>query len=179
VKLVITGSEGIVGRILMAAFPGAIGVDRVHGADVVVDFDTVDYASEPMRGVLAGADAIIHLAAERSPYEADAAHWQSVINAARFFAAAAAVGVPRFVVASSGWAVPMAGQYLCPYSHSKRVMEALAAMYDVDPGRVGRFVRIGWVPRQGHDITRSPEWTRALLWSDERLVAEFRQALED
>ena len=136
-KLVITGSEGIVGRLLMAAFPGAIGVDRVNGADVVVDFDTVDYASEPMRGVLAGADAIIHLAAEPYPYKADAAHWQSVINAARFFAAAAAAGVPRFVVASSGWAVPMAGQYLSPYSHSKRVMEALADMYDVDTAASG------------------------------------------
>jgi nucleoside-diphosphate-sugar epimerase len=178
-KLVITGSEGIVGRLLMAAFPGAIGVDRVNGADVVVDFDTLDYASEPMRGVLAGADAIIHLAAEPSPYKADAAHWQSVINAVRFFAAAAEAGVPRFVVASSGWAVPMAGQYLSPYSHSKRVMEGLADMYDVAPGRVGRFVRIGWLPRQGHDITLNPEWEQALLWSHERLVAEFRKALED
>ncbi len=178
-KLVITGSKGTVGSLLMAAFPGAIGVDRVAGADVVIDFDTVDYASEPMRGVLSGADAIIHLAAEPSPYKQDASHWQSVINAARLFAAAGAAGVPRVIVASSGWAVPMAGQYLGPYSHSKRVMESLAAMYDVGPGRMGRFVRIGWVPRRGHDITRNPEWEQALLWSDEKLVAEFRKVLED
>ena len=55
-KLVITGSLGRVGSRLMAAFPGAIGVDRAAGADVVVDFDRVDYDAEPMRGVLTGAE---------------------------------------------------------------------------------------------------------------------------
>ncbi len=177
-KLVITGSEGNVGRRLMAAFPGAIGVDRVPGGAAVIDFDTVDYAAEPMRGILANADAIVHLAAEPSPYQPDAVHWQSVINASRLFAAALAAGIPRFVVVSSGWAVPMPGQFLNAYAHSKRVMEALAAMYDVSEGRTARFVRIGWVPREGHDVTGNPAWEQALYWSDERLVAEFRAALE-
>ncbi len=39
-KLVIIGSEGNVGRSLMAAFPGAIGIDRSPGADIVADLLT-------------------------------------------------------------------------------------------------------------------------------------------
>ncbi len=178
-KLIITGSQGHVGRRLMAAFPGAIGVDRAPGGDAVIDFDTVDYSAEPMKGFLTGADAIIHLAAQPHPHAPDAEHWQSVINASRLFAAADAYGVPRFVVTSSGWAVPMKGQFLNAYAHSKRVMESMAAMYDICEGRTGRFVRIGWVPHDPAELKTRPDWEVALFWPDEKLVAEFTKALND
>ena len=178
-KLVITGSQGTVGRRLMAAFPEAIGVDRVPGAQVVVDFNTVDYAAEPMRGVLAGADAIVHLGSEPSPHKPDEVHWQSVINASRLYAAALAAGIPRFVVASSGWAVPMEGQFLNAYGLSKRVMEAFTAMYDIGPDRTARFVRIGWVTDSADAVANAKPWLKALYWDDARVVAEFTKALND
>jgi nucleoside-diphosphate-sugar epimerase len=178
-KLVITGAGGRVGRRLMAAFPGAIGVDRAAGSGVVVDFDNADYSADPVRGVLAGADAIIHLAAEPSPRAPDPVHWQSVINAGRLMNAALAAGIPRFVVASSGWAVPMEGQHLNAYAHSKRVMESLANMYDNAAGKAGRFVRIGWVPESADAVAGAADWLKKLYWPDERLVAEFRAALEN
>ena len=42
-KLVITGSAGNIGRRLMPAFPGSIGIDRVHGANIVAELMTLDY----------------------------------------------------------------------------------------------------------------------------------------
>lgn len=178
-KLVITGSLGRVGSRLMAAFPGAIGVDRAAGADVVVDFDRVDYDAEPMRGVLTGADALIHLAAEPSPRAPDQVHWQSVINAGRLFAAADRYAIPRVVVASSGWAVPMPGQHPNAYGYSKRVMESMASMYSICEGRTGRFVRIGWVPGDASVVPTSEQWLQDLFWDDARLVAEFTKALNE
>jgi nucleoside-diphosphate-sugar epimerase len=177
VKIVITGSEGNVGRRLMAAFPGAIGVDRSPAAAVSIDFDTADFRAEPMRGVLSGADAVIHLGAEPRPQAPDAVHWQSVINAARLAAAAAEADVPRFVIASSGWAVPMEGQWLNAYAHSKRVAESLAAMYDNRAGCRGRAVRIGWVPPRAEARLTAEPWLAALYWDDERLIREFKEAL--
>ena len=35
--LIIIGSQGNIGRRLMAAFPGALGIDRAPGADIVAD----------------------------------------------------------------------------------------------------------------------------------------------
>jgi len=178
-KLVITGSLGRVGRRLMAAFPGAIGIDRGPGTDHTVDFDTVDYDAEPMRGVLTGADAVIHLAAEPSPRAPDQVHWQSVINAGRLFKAADGYAIPRMVVASSGWAVPMPGQFPNAYGYSKRVMESLASMYGVCEGRTGRFVRIGWVPDDPAVVPTSEQWLQDLYWPDNKLVAEFTKALNE
>ena len=175
-KIVITGSQGNVGSRLMAALPGAIGVDRVQGANVVIDFDTVDYAAEPMKSVLAGADVLIHLGADPRPFAPDLTHWQSVINAARLAAAAVDADIRSFVIASSGWAVPMEGQWLNAYAHSKRVAESLAAMYDNRAGCRGRAVRIGWVPRDADARLTAEPWLAALYWDDERLIREFKEA---
>jgi nucleoside-diphosphate-sugar epimerase len=175
-KIVITGCEGNVGRRLMRAFPGAIGIDRAPGAPHVIDFATVDYTAEPIRSVLMGADVLMHLGAEPNPSAPDPVHWQSVVNAARLAAACASADIPCFVIASSGWAVPMEGQWLNAYAHSKRVAESLAAMYDNRPGCRGRAVRIGWVPRRAEERDTAEPWLAALFWSDERLVAEFKEA---
>jgi nucleoside-diphosphate-sugar epimerase len=176
-KIIITGSQGNVGSRLMKAFPGTVGVDRVAGAEHVVDFETVDYAAEPMHSLLTGAEAVIHLGADPRSYAPDPVHWQSVVNAARLAKAAADADVPRFVIASSGWAVPMEGQWLNAYAHSKRVAESLAAMYDNRPGCRGRAVRIGWVPRNPDERHTAEPWLKALFWSDEKLFAEFREAV--
>ena len=61
-QIVITGSEGNIGRRLKAAFPDAIGIDVARGADIVADLATVDFERRVIHETLAKADAIIHLA---------------------------------------------------------------------------------------------------------------------
>ena len=175
--IVITGSEGNVGRRLMKAFAGAVGVDAHPGAAIVADLATVDYAAGPLRAALAGAEAVIHLAANARADAPDAEHWRSAIAATRLFAACAEIGVPRVVAASSMWAEPAEGQHLNAYGHSKRVVEALAAMYDVVPERAAAAIRIGWVPLDPAAVARAPDWLARIYWDDARLVAEFRAAL--
>ncbi len=181
-RIVITGSEGNIGRRLKAAFPGSTGIDIVRGADILADLGTIDYERALIRATLANADAVVHLAADHRPEAPDDAHWQSVANAARLFAACAHLNVPRIVAASSDWAEPKkamleAGLTVNAYSHSKRVMEALAAMYCLKPGRVAVALRVGWIPRDPSELTTAAPWLLANYWDDARLIAEFRKAV--
>jgi nucleoside-diphosphate-sugar epimerase len=181
-RIVITGSEGNIGRRLKVAFPGSTGIDMVRGADIIADLGSVDYERAVIRTALANADALVHLAADHRPEAADDAHWQSVANAARLFAACAHLNVPRVVVASSDWAEPKkamleAGLNVNSYGHSKRVMEALAAMYALTPGRAAVALRVGWIPRDPAELVDPPAWLAANYWDDARLIAEFRKAL--
>ena len=145
-RIVITGSEGNIGRRLKRAFPGAVGIDAVRGADIVADLGTIDYSRHLIHHALTHADAVILLATSADPEAPDEVHWHAVANAARLLAACAHVGVPAIVVASSDWAEPKNGLAVNAYVHSKRVMEALAAMYALAPGRRAVALRVGWVP---------------------------------
>jgi nucleoside-diphosphate-sugar epimerase len=176
--LVITGSEGNVGRRLMAAFPQAVGVDRRPGAAIVADLSIVDYSSGPLADAIRAASGLIHLATSPDPAAADPAHYTAVVDAARLVAACAAANVPRLVLASSDWAAPKAGWAgINTYGHSKRVFEALAEMYAHAPGRRAVALRIGWVPRDRTALVGAPDWLRANYWDDERLIAEVTTAL--
>lgn len=176
-RIVITGSEGNIGRRLKAAFPDALGIDVRRGAGIVADLATVDYSRAVIAAALTGADAVVHLATSADPDAPADVHWQAVANTARLFAACAHAGVPRVVVASSDWAEPKAGMVVNAYGHSKRVFEALAEMYSLAPGRTAVALRVGWVPLTPDEVADAPEWLRANYWDDARLVAEFRKAL--
>jgi nucleoside-diphosphate-sugar epimerase len=182
VRIVITGSEGNVGRRLKAAFPGSTGIDIVRGADIIADLGTVDYERVVIRTALANADAVVHLAASPNVNAPDDVHWHAVASATCLFAACAHLNVPRVVVASSDWAEPKAamteaGLTVNTYGHSKRVMEALAAMYALTPGRSAVALRVGWIPRDPAEVANAAPWLLANYWDDARLIAEFRQAL--
>jgi nucleoside-diphosphate-sugar epimerase len=176
-RVVIAGSEGNIGRRLKAALPGVIGIDTRRGADIVADLATVDFSRVVIAEALTKADAVIHLATSADPDAPDDTHWLAVANSARLFAACAHAGVPRLVVASSDWAEPAHGLTINAYGHSKRVCEALAAMYSLAPGRKAVALRVGWVPVSTEELGRAPEWLRASYWDDARLVSEFRRAL--
>lgn len=176
-QLVITGSEGTIGRRLKAAFPGAIGIDVAGGADIVADLGVLDYTRHFIAETLRNADAVIHLATSADPDAPSDVHWQAVANAARLVAACAHAGVPAIVIASSDWAEPKNGLSANAYGHSKRVMEALAAMYALAPDRRAVALRVGWVPQSEGEVAAAPGWLRANYWDNARLVAEFRAAL--
>ena len=176
-RLVIAGSEGYIGRRLKAAFPDTIGIDVKRGADILADLATIDYSRAVIAHALTGADAVVQLATSADPEAPDDVHWQAVANTARLFAACAHARVRRVVVASSDWAEPTNGMAANTYGHSKRVMEALAEMYSLVPGRTAVALRIGWVPLSADEVAAAPEWLKANYWNDVRLVAEFRRGL--
>jgi nucleoside-diphosphate-sugar epimerase len=103
----------------------------------------------------------------------DRAHYAAVVDAARLVTACAAANVPRLVLASSDWATPKAGwAEINTYGHSKRVFEALAAMYSHAPGRRAVALRIGWVAHDKSALEGAADWLLANYWDDTRLIAE-------
>jgi nucleoside-diphosphate-sugar epimerase len=130
-----------------------------------------------MQSALNTAEAVIHLATSADPDAPDRVHWQAVVVTARLLAACAAADVPRVIVASSHWAEPANGQAINVYGHSKRAIEAMAAMYALAPGRTAVALRIGWVPGAAEEVAEAPGWLRDDHWDDARLIAAFRQAL--
>lgn len=176
-KIVITGSEGNIGRRLRRAFPDAIGIDIRPGADIRANLEFIDYDDRVVRRALETAEGLVHLATTADPEAPADVHWQDLINASRLFANAMKRGVRCLVVASADWADPADGREVNTYGHSKRVLEIMAAMYDHEEGRRGRSVRIGWVPRDESEIEAAPDWLRDTRWSDYKLVSAFRWAL--
>jgi nucleoside-diphosphate-sugar epimerase len=175
--ILITGAAGNIGRRLMAALPGAIGLDRIAGSDIHADLATVNFRRDPVRAALASAEAVIHLATNPDPKAPASVHWQAVSDTARLLAACAAARVPRVVLPSSHLTEPEEGMRLNPYGQSQRVIEAMAAMYMQDTGLTATALRIGWVPANAGEAQRAPPWLAARYWDDARLVAEFRGAL--
>lgn len=176
--LVITGSQGNIGRRLMAAFPGAIGIDRHPDADIVEDLSTIDYDATIVRRAFETCDGLIHLATSADVEAPDSVHWRAVVNGTRLVEACATYDVPRLVLPSSDWAEPKATALrINVYGHSKRVFEAMAAMYAMTDGRRAVALRYGWVPSDPAELENAPDWLRANYWDDARLVAEVRAAL--
>ena len=176
-RLLIIGSRGNIGRRLTEAFPDCIGIDVMPGADIVADLATIDYAAAPIADAFGTVDGVIHLATSANPSAEDGVHFSAVTNAARLLAACEKYDVPRIVLASSDWAQPKALMAkINAYGHSKRVFEAMAAMY-AHTGRRAVALRFGWVPRDAAALVGAPQWLLDNYWDDKRLIAEVRTAL--
>jgi len=176
-KILITGSQGNIGRRLAGIFPDTIGIDIRPGADIRANLEFIDYEDRDVRRALETSDALIHLANSADPKAAADVHWLDVVNASRLFAAAMKRGIKCLVVASSDLAAPEDESDLSTFSHAKRVVEIMTAMFDHEEGRRGRPVRIGWVPRDRSELKTAPAHLQDRYWSDKRLVAAFRRAL--
>ena len=179
--IIIVGSMGNVGRRLMAGFPGAIGVDRLPGADIVASLAEIDYEAPDVRHAFGRADGLIHVATSANVGDPDAVHWQAVIDTARLLAACGRYGIRRVVIPSSDWADPMtrwAAHKPNAYGHSKRVFEEMAHMYTVGhPERHCVALRIGWVARDASEVAAADGWLQANYWDDARLVGQIQAAL--
>ena len=131
-----------------------------------------------VRRALESCDGLIHLATSADPEAPELVHWRAVAEGARLVEACASCGVPRLVLPSSDWAEPRWGFEINAYGHSKRVFEALAAMYAMAPGRRAVALRYGLGGAdRGRGRRRAPDWLRANHWDDARLVAEVTAAL--
>ncbi len=176
-KIVILGAAGNIGRRLMAAFPGAVGVDR-HDADIVCDLAKADFGSGPLGEALASADAVIHLATVPSPDAPDNVHWEAAMTALRLADACRKIGAKRLLLPSSDWADPKPGMpAINAYGHSKRVLEAIAGLYNTSPGLQAVALRFGWVPRKREELDGASQWLLNNYWDDARLIREVRGAL--
>ena len=175
--IIITGSEGNIGRKLRTIFPDAIGIDVAPTAQIVADLATIDYAAPAVADAFRTADGLVHLATSPQPDAPDAVHFSAVTNAARLLGACERYDIRRLVLASSDWAAPkalMAG--INTYGHSKRVFEAMAAMY-AHTGRRAVALRFGWVPRDPAAVIGAPQWLLDNYWDDDRLFSEVTAAL--
>jgi len=179
--IIIVGAMGNIGRRLMQAFPNAVGIDRMRGADLVCDLRNIDYDTAEIRRLFESADALIHLATSSNVDDPEAVHWRGVVETARLVEACARYNIRRVVLPSSGWAEPKAGwpHSSGAYGRSKRAIEALAATYSMTPGRRAVALRIGWVARDPSEIATAAEWLRENRWDDARLIAEIKAALSD
>jgi nucleoside-diphosphate-sugar epimerase len=180
--IIILGSQGNIGRRLMTAFPGAIGIDRSPGADIVSDLRSIDYDAPDVRRAFESADGLIHVATSANVNDPPAVHWAAVADTARLMAACDRYNIRRVVLPSSDWAQPKtrwAAHELNAYGHSKRVFEAMAEMYNVTPGRWAVALRFGWVPHHADDVATASPWLQANYWDDARLIGQVKAALGD
>jgi nucleoside-diphosphate-sugar epimerase len=114
--------------------------------------------------------------------DSDAVHWQAVADTARLVQACDRYNVRRVVLPSSDWAEPKtrwATLELNAYGHSKRIIEAMALMYNMTPGRRAVALRIGWVPHDPSEVATAEPWLQANYWDDARLIAQVKTALGD
>lgn len=105
-RVVVTGAAGRIGRVVVAGLAtrwDLIATDRA-AADGVSALDVTDH--DACRAAFAGADAVVHLAANPDPEaDWDALCAPNVVGVHTVAAVAAAVGVRRLVLASSLHAV--------------------------------------------------------------------------
>ena len=180
--ILLFGAMGNIGQRLMPVFPDAVGIDRAAGADVVADLATIDYAAPDIAALFDRADGVIHVATSASVEAPDATHWAAAADAARLMQACDRHNIRRVVLPSSDWAEPKnrwAEKELNTYGHSKRVMEALALMYNTTPGRHAVALRLGWVPRDASRVATAEPWLQANYWPDAYLIAQVKAALGD
>lgn len=178
-NLVITGSEGNIGRALRKVFPDAIGIDRRQCAHIICDLHDANLFSGPVGDALASADAVIHLATSPDPHSSPKDHFASLTATTRLVEACACLRVPRLILPSSGWAYPTVGwpRRMTAYGWSKRAIEALAEMYRA-AGLHCVALRYGWVAERVEDLPQdAPPALLASWWSYDRLEHEVRAAL--
>jgi nucleoside-diphosphate-sugar epimerase len=178
--ILIFGAMGNIGRRIKPAFPGAIGIDRVPGADIVADLSTIDYTAPEIAAAFAQADGVIHVATSANTNDPDAVHWAAVTATARLLEACDRHDIKRVVIPSSDWADPKtrwAMHNQNAYGHSKRVFEEMAHMYNV--GHTDRHcvaLRIGWVTDYSN-VLEADQWLQANYWDDARLIGQMQAAL--
>jgi nucleoside-diphosphate-sugar epimerase len=177
--ILIFGSQGNIGRRLMHALPGAVGVDRQPDAEIVADLADCDFEARPLADALKQANCVIHLATSADPEAPLPVHVASVVATSRLVEACLRARVRRIVLPSSNWAEPRdPGLKINAYGHSKRAIEALAPMYSSQDGLHAVALRIGWVPASDDDLKNAPAWLLDDHWSDERLISAFREAAD-
>lgn len=187
-RVVVTGSDGLIGRLLMDAWRDSrtyevIGLGRNEGpyVDVLADVTDLDTLVDAFQG----ADAIVHLAATSAVDSSWEAVLQSnLIGTRNVFEAARLAGVEQVVFASSNHAV---GTYetenvpqlwdlgdLCQWDHTAEIRpdsyygvskvygEAMARYYVDHHGMRAVCLRIGGV-RSPEDPTHPSQ-----LWKRER-----------
>ena len=178
--ILIFGAMDNIGRRIMPAFPGAIGIDRVAGADIVADLSTIDYTAPEIAAAFEKADGVIHVATSANTGDPDAVHWAAVTATARLLQACDRYDIKRVVIPSSDWADPKtrwAAHNQNAYGHSKRVFEEMAHMYNV--GHTDRHcvaLRIGWVTDYSN-VLEADQWLQANYWDDARLIGQMQAAL--
>jgi UDP-glucose 4-epimerase len=163
VRVVVTGASGNVGTSLLRALADEPAVESVLGLcrrPPGARFDKVewragDVASTPLRPLLAGADAVVHLAWMIQPArDQRLVRAVNVDGSARVFRAAAAAGVESLVYASSVGAYapgpkdrrvdetwPTTGISTSFYSRHKAEVERLLDRFEEEQPRV-RVVRL-------------------------------------
>jgi nucleoside-diphosphate-sugar epimerase len=177
--ILIFGATGNIGRRLKPAFPGAIGIDRVPGADIVADLATIDYDAPEIVAAFEKADGVIHVATSANTNDPDAIHWAAVTATARLLEACDRHDIRRVVIPSSDWAEPRtrwAAHDQNAYGWSKGVFEAMARMYNVRTHRHCVALRIGWVTDYAN-VEKADEWLQANYWDDKRLIGQMKAAL--
>lgn len=104
-RVLLTGSEGSIGRVLRAGLTGheVIGLDRLDGAEHVGDCADPEYVDQAVAHVR--PDAIVHLAGIPTESSLPAALASHVHTTAALLEAMVRHGVPRMVYASSNHAV--------------------------------------------------------------------------
>ena len=177
-RIIIVGGCGTIGKKLKRAWPNALTVDRAESADIRCDLADIDPINSALASVFERAEVVIHLATSADPQATDVTHFTSVVHTAKVVAACASAGVPKLLLASSDWAAPKVRHLTVNvYGHSKRVLEAMAAMYSHGGDRMAVAIRIGWVPDEELAIADAPDWLLENHWSDERLIHEFRKLI--
>lgn len=180
--IVIVGSMGNIGKRLMRAFPGTVGIDRIAGADIVASLGDIDYDAPAVRAAFEKADGLIHVATSANVNDPESVHWQAVIDTARLLQACDRYDIRRVVIPSSDWADPKtrwAAHNPNAYGHSKRVFEEMAHMYNIKPHRHCVALRIGWVAKTPEEVARADQWLQANYWDDARLIGQMQAALGD
>lgn len=178
--IIIIGSEGNVGRRLKAAWPDNIGIDMVAGADIVAEIATLDYEAPAVKAAFEKADGVIHVATSPNVQAPDSVHWNAVVGTARLLEACDRFNIRRVVIPSSDWADPKtrwAAHDHNAYGRSKRVMEVMADMYNMTPGRHCVALRIGWVAKDYAEVEAADPWLQANYWDDKRLIGQMQAAL--
>jgi nucleoside-diphosphate-sugar epimerase len=165
-RVVVTGAGGAIGRVVTASLAGRFDLVPTDVRGPLAHLDVTDGAA--CRAAFAGADAVLHLAADPSPD----AGWESllprnVVGTHEVAVAAAAVGVRRLVLASSLQAMSAypADQQVRPddpprpanlYGATKAWAEAVGAWIAASTPTTVVALRIGFFgerPPSGADAT--------------------------
>lgn len=184
-RIAVTGARGHLGAKLAAHLRGlghqVLGLDLAEAEGcLAVDLSRLDGLAE----VLAGQEAVVHLAADRSPLAGWATALPHNVDATlNLYEAARAAGVPRLVFASSNWLMggrrfgrerltpDLMPEVVNPYGISKLIGERTGALYARAHGMTVICTRIGWV-QWTHDNRPGPHMAMGrwgqLMWLSDR-----------